>query len=413
MDGLLTAVQTKGVDDASKFAKTSGISSAEEASSSATDNNPEALLQLLQQEPTKHELYRILKCLDPARSADEKASFDIRLAGPVSGQILQILVKKTIPDHWRNVERSSPKIRGVLLRCVSSIVGLRALIGYLQILINTIRSATVKEQESGNILALRDLLSFTSALLKPSGFVSRVYNDNLIVYNTSTKRHVVWTEFCSLLSGGKLVSTAAEGLSLIGDSKDIHTKSWIGEGCAFAEWLGKNLSYMIVQSNTSDEDFSKSASLMIGRAVGLGYTDQFVHELYTGVIVDSAVSPSWSLYFQHLRQHERSAIFHSMLKDIQKRYFAMDERKHEEIASIAGGTATLLSEFLKGIYSSQEMLRYWLSLGNNNVVTTFGLRRALVLLVINDTGISTIPFKYETSLTNSRFSKGTSISSFS
>ncbi|KUL86714.1 hypothetical protein ZTR_03111 [Talaromyces verruculosus] len=385
MDGLLTAVQTKRIEVLSESPIQSVDAVDQEALSikkiTNENNTPEALLQLLQEQPTEQELYQTLKNLDPARAGNGSTSFDIRLPSPLHGQILHVLVNKTIPDHWSNVEKSNPKLRGSILRCFSSVVGLRALVGYIQVSNNAIRSMSVKEKESGRILALRGVLSFTSTLLKPKHFVSRVYHDNALVYDSDTKRRVAWSEFCSLLSGGKVLSTAAEALTIIKDSEEGHTKSWIGEGQAFAEWLGKNMSYMILQGAHGDEDLWKSAALMVGRATGLGYTDRFVHELYTGVVVDGSISPSWSLCFQHLRHHERSTILQSILKDIQKRYFSADEKNVQKTSSIVGGAAALLHEILKDTASPQETLRSWLSNASTNVVTTFGLRRTLVMLV--------------------------------
>lgn len=390
MDGLLTAVQTKRAEDVLESATRSGISSANNAPSvkRIKDDSPEALLQLLQEEPTDQDLSHVLKCLDPARDNKDSAAFEIRLPNPVNGQILQILANKTIPEHWSNAQKSKSKIRGPLLRCFSSVVGLRALVGYFQMTNNALRSSTVKGQESGKILALRDVLTFTSTLLKPVDFVSRIYNDNCTLYDTSTKRRVAWSEFCSLLSGGKLLSTAAEALSVIGENGGFQKSSWIAHGHKFSEWLGKNLAHMIVRGDQNDEEFWKYASLIIGRAMGLGYTDQLVHELYTGAIMNNTVSPTWRLYFQHLRHHERSTILHSILRDIQKCYFASDETNHDNNNKSVGGVAALLSELLEGTDNPQETFRNWLLPGNSNLVHTFGLRRSLGLLVANDIGSS-------------------------
>ncbi|KAF5014070.1 hypothetical protein F66182_15078, partial [Fusarium sp. NRRL 66182] len=282
MDGLLTAVQTKLIEVLSETAVLSVDALGPEAPSTKTFTNetnaPETLLQRVQEQPNEQELYHILKALDPARAGNGSAPFDIRLPGPLHGQILHILVNKTIPDHWSNVEKSNLKLRGALLRCFSSVVGLRALAGYIQISNNTLRSKSAKDRESGKALALRDVMSFTSTLLKPKDFVSRVYHENTIIYDTDTKRRVAWSELCSLLSGGKILSTAAEALTIIKDSDEGHIKSWIGEGHAFAEWLGKNVSYMIVQDAHDDDDLWKFAALMLGRSTGLGYTDKLVHE---------------------------------------------------------------------------------------------------------------------------------------
>lgn len=387
----MTAVQTKRIEVLSESPAQSVEASDQRAPPTKhitnETNTPEALLQLLQEQPNEQELYQILKSLDPSQAGNDATPLDIRLPNPVHGQILHILISKTIPDHWRNVEKSNLKIRGALLRCLSSVVGLRALVGYIQVSNTAIRVMPVKEREPGKILALRDVISFASTLLKPEDFILRIYRDNTIIYDTNAKRRVAWSELCSLLSGGKVLSTAAEALTIIKGSEEDHKKSWLGEGQSFAEWLGKIMSYMIVQGPHGDEDaFWRSAALMVGRSTGLGYTDKVVHELYTGVVLDGKNSPSWGLCFQHLRHHEQSAILQSILKDIQKQYFATDEKNIHPKSPTVGGAAALLHEVLKNTASPQETLRSWLSNSSTNVVTTFGLRRVLVLLVAKDPG---------------------------
>ena len=168
---------------------------------------------------------------------------------------------------------------------------------------------------------------------------------------------------------------------------------------------------MIVQDAHDDDDLWKFAALMLGRSTGLGYTDKLVHEVYSGVIVDCRNSRSWGLCFRQLRHHERSAILQSILKDVQKLYFAIDEKSIPTAGSTVGGVAALLNEILRDTASPQETLRSWLSNPGTNVVTTFGLRRALVLLVAKDPGKS-IPILQDLILTPYRLSTATTGAGF-
>jgi telomere length regulation protein len=389
MDDILTAVKTARNDNQTSLSTAKPlIEPLDETPIKQTtiQVSPAHILESLKTHPGEDELYQALRWLDPTKRNGERGSFDIRYASPLTAPILQTLASNTIPDHWKNVEKSSSKTRGALLRCLCSIAGVRALVTSLQISINALRTSPQKEKDSGRKLAIQDIVSFLAALLRPVDFVRRVYQDNASMYDNSSKRRVSWLEFCSLLAGGKLLSTIAEALSFTETMKGTTSVSWIGEGASFSGWLGLNMSHMVLESGQKDDEFWKAASVMIGRAIGLGHTDKFVHELYTNTFEGDAPSRSWHRFFDLLRPHEQVAIVQSILKDLQATHFSSYERKGRDSDHIVGGVAALVSHHLEGKTCVQETIQSWLSTGNSNVVTTVGLRRVLLLLYSRDSG---------------------------
>lgn len=389
MDEILTAVKTARKDDQPSLSTPKPLIEPLGPTSikqTAIQVSPAHILETLKTNPGEDELYQALRWLDPTKQNEERGSFDIRHASPLTAPILQTLASNTIVDHWKNVEKSSSKTRGALLRCLCSIAGVRALVTSLQISINALRTSPQKEKDAGRKLAIQDTVSFLAALLKPMDFVRRIYQDNASMYETSSKRRVSWSEFCSLLGGGKVLSTIAEALSFADDIKRTSSVSWIGEGASFSGWLGLNMSHMVLQGGQKDEEFWKAGSLMIGRAIGLGHTDKFVHELYINTFEGEAPSRSWHCFFDLLRPHEQVAVAQSILKDLQAVHFRSYETKDRVSDQIVGGVAALVSHYIEGKSCVQETIQSWLSTGNDSVVTTVGLRRVLLLIYSKDTG---------------------------
>lgn len=389
MDDILTAVKTARKDDQTSLSAAKPLIEPLDKPSikqTTIQVSPAHILESLKTNPGENELYQTLRWLDPTKQNEERGSFDIRHATPLTAPILQTLASNTIPDHWKNVEKSSSKTRGALLRCLCSVAGVRALVTSLQISINALRTSPQKEKDSGRKLAIEDTVSFLAALLKPVDFVRRIYQDNASMYETSSKRRVSWSEFCSLFAGGKVLSTIAEALSFTDKIKGTSSVSWVGEGASFSGWLGLNMSHMVLLSGQKDDEFWKAASLMIGRAIGLGHTDKFVHELYINTFEGDTPSRSWHCFFELLRPHEQVAIAQSILKDLQATHFGPYESKDREIDDTVGGIAALLSHYIEGKTCVQETIQSWLSTGNSNVVTTVGLRRVLLLLYSKDSG---------------------------
>ncbi|KAH8705202.1 telomere length regulation protein-domain-containing protein [Talaromyces proteolyticus] len=387
MDDILTAVRTaRGSDLVSAPLPQTLIQPVDQVAANETDTqlSSSRILELLQSSPSKEDLYTILRWLDPSKQNQERGSFDIRYASSAAAPILRTLVNKTIPDHWQNFDKESSKERGALLRCLCSVSGLRALVTILRISIDSLKSSPHKEKDSGKKAVIQEIISFISALLKPKDFVYRIYQDNISIYETSSKQWVAWSELCAFLAGGKVLSVIGEAMLLTEEKRGSSLASWAGEGGKFAAWLGRNMGHMAHQAGQDDKSFWKATSFMVGRAVSLGYTDKFVHELYTCLVERETLSPSWDLFFNDLRPYEQVTIIQSIFKDLQKTYLVTGSAKAQDNDQIVGGVAALLSHFLKSKDSLQETVKSWLVTGNNSFVTSVGLRRVLILLNSKD-----------------------------
>src|SRR5215471_9467226 len=158
MDDILTAVKT--IDNRQE----SDISISRDGNLSPSENetpcgaaiekrdisSPESILGILKSSPGHSQVVEVLNFLDPSRTSEN--AFNITVPSPMAAQILHVLISTTIPDHWSSLgleDDESPSDRGlkskpkaVLLRCLSSVAGIGAVMIHIRTLLPQPNSST-------------------------------------------------------------------------------------------------------------------------------------------------------------------------------------------------------------------------------------------------------------------------------
>ncbi|KAJ5835473.1 hypothetical protein N7447_001499 [Penicillium robsamsonii] len=395
MEALLTAVKTVNRD--SDALVTSTVESLH-ADPPARDNiDPEHLsshhiIDLLKSSPDREQLYVILAALDPFSKSTTTKDFDLRVANPITAQILQLLVSTTIPDHWGSLDAKDSKgkdakARAALLRCLSSVAGIGSLAAQLRSLINSARASAQQARGSSSQLGIRDLLAVLAALLEPKDFLFRLSSDISVIYDNKTRQQVTWRELVSLVAAGKILSTAAEALTVTDESRSVSSVSWVGNGSQYASWLGRNVSHMAAKLAPDDESDWASVALLTGRALSLGYTDQFVKEIYAGLLLEQSSPACFGVLLNHLRRTEQLAFVEAIFRDIQRKHFS------DDLSGIVSpsltpsksieGVAALISAVISSRPGLEIQVMEWLSKSQGGSINTLGLRRALLATCSN------------------------------
>jgi telomere length regulation protein len=146
------------------------------------------------------------------------------------------------------------------------------LVTQLRSLITAARAAHQNAEGSSNGIRLAEILSVVSALLKPTDFVLRLYNDIDALYTNETQKQLAWKELIALLGASKLLPAAAEALSLIKDLEGLAKLSWLGEGTQYASWLGSNICQIVSRINPTNDAGLKAVALLTARSLSIGYT---------------------------------------------------------------------------------------------------------------------------------------------
>ncbi|GAB1213537.1 hypothetical protein ATERTT37_002687 [Aspergillus terreus] len=393
MDSLLTEIKTVSNDQQS-----SSITPVSEAphrdglekSQLGSAGDPTSLndiLALLRSKPDIDQLAQLLVSIDPSNKDRPATHFDLRVASPATAQILNALVSVTVPDHWellvtktQGSRTGTAKVRASLLRCLSSVAGVSCLLAQIRSLVALSRASSEKAKTSGSHIQLRNTLSVVSALLEPKDFCLRLYTNIEALYANATQKQIAWKEFLSLIAASRVLSSAAEALSLLEESEQS-TISWIGDGYRYASWLGANVCHMASKLEHGNAEAWKALASLMGRALSLGYTDQLVREVYTGLLVDKAHSTQYTSLFDNLRPTEQVAFLEASFRDIEKKYFSTElsgSVAQPSTSPVVCAVAGLCSNLVGSRPQLQGQLIDWLSKGQGGSIQTSGLRRALL-----------------------------------
>ncbi|EGE79073.1 hypothetical protein RJZ56_001016 [Blastomyces dermatitidis] len=397
MDGLLTAVKT--VETREELTVSKPLQQrypAHEEKRPCPQNgikSPEEALHALKSSPDKYFVVQALYFLDPTRAPGD--GFNITTPSAVAAQILHILIATTIPDHWSglgNEDISEPdpegdrklKPKAALLRCLSSVTGIGALVAHLRSLLAKQESLS-GEKRSGNKLVIQDLIAVLSSVLKPPDFLFNTYMNISSKVELPAQRQIMWKELISLLAAGKVLSVASEGLLTIKDLKTPRSIHWIGEGNQYAAWLGQCISHMASKAQTTELDCWNYLAQFVARSLSLGYTAQVVSEIYDTLLLQENASPDrFGILLNNLRRHDQIVLFKSILHDLEKRFLPAypnalqrpleDPSKCKTINGVSGVVATIV----RGRDILKSQLSEWLVTGLEMNIQGIDFRRALL-----------------------------------
>ncbi|KAL3459423.1 telomere length regulation protein-domain-containing protein [Aspergillus heterothallicus] len=397
MEGLITEIKTINRSETNLL--TARQEKSQNAGPATTDHTPKKasspelasagdILSILKSSPTQNELSQALATLDPFRKGTISLDFDIRVPSPKTAQVLNALVSITVPDHWESLN-TGPKgpatgftrLRAALLRCLSSVSGISCLITHLRSLITQSRASSQHADASGSKHRIKNILEATSALLEPKDFILRLRTDIDTVYNNDTQKQVAWKELLSLVAASRVLSIAAEALSVLKEPDSVGKLSWIGNGSQYTSWLGINICYMASKlTATGQEEQWKALASLTGRALSLGYTDQLVGEIYFGLLVNQPLTEQYIALFDLLRWSEQLAMLEAIFRDVEKKYFlrgSIDSINATSDQSV-NAIAALCSAVLMKRSNLESQLVEWLSKGQGGSIQTTALRRAIL-----------------------------------
>lgn len=413
MDSLLTAVKTVSHNDQPSLVNTSvsrndhveNHASVPKSRSDIDPTSADHILGVLKSKPDRDDLFYMLTILDPLNKEITTRQFDIRLPSPTTAQILHVLVSTTIPDHWDSLKVKSKdfrsrdaKVKAALLRCLSSVGGVSSLVAQLRTLITASRSSSQHAEGSSSPLQIMDILAVLAALLKPTDFLFRLHTDISTVYDNETKKQVAWKEFISLVAASRVLSISAEALSVLNESSDLTSFSWVGEGPPYASWLGQSICHMASKIDPNSHGHWKAVGSLTSRALSLGYIgnfndlllllnanhrpDQIVREIYSGLLVNQDLPKHFSSFLDGLRPREQIAVLESVFRSIEKKHFS-DEisglvEGDKNLSERINGVATLCSILMGNRPHLESQIADWLAIGQGASIQTIGLRRALL-----------------------------------
>ncbi|KAI1756471.1 telomere length regulation protein [Xylaria castorea] len=237
--------------------------------------SPEEALETLKNQPSYDTLLVILEYL--LHESKDKHKLDIRIPGPLSAQIIHVLVTEIVPNYWTVLQESSDKNgTGVLLACLRSLPGINATLTYIRSLIREFNSQPRDSNSSHVTFNLAYSLSLLASLLDDDGEVMRIWD---FIASVSKAAHIrlLRQEFLSLFTSGRIVALAAEAEDVCRQASQPMEPSWIADNKKYISWLARNqVQWAIVMSEKED---LKICAELGARAMRLGHAEIFVREL--------------------------------------------------------------------------------------------------------------------------------------
>ncbi|KAI0486470.1 telomere length regulation protein [Xylaria cf. heliscus] len=243
-------------------------------------------LETLKNQPSYDTLLAVLEYL--LYGSKDKHNFDIRTPGPLSAQIIHVLVTEIVPNYWTVLQESSDKNGiGFLLACLRSLPGINAILTYMRSLIREVKSQPRDSNSSHVVFNLAYSLSLLAGLLDDDGEVMRIWDH---IASASGAAHVrpLRQEFLSLFTSGKVVSLSAEAEDICRQTSQPMEPLWIANNKQYISWLARN---QVQWANFQfEKDDLKICAELGARAMRLGHAEIFVRELLQRLVLQDGVN---------------------------------------------------------------------------------------------------------------------------
>ena len=245
-------------------------------------------LRLLQSKPSSEDLLRALQWLLPTGSLE--MSVNIKIPGPQTTQLVNAIVNNVVPDYWPLLQQLDSaimkRVRKLLLRCLTSLAGIGALLARLRAL------GSQELKVSTNPQPLAETFDLLENILRKDGTVSQLWTELREAAVKAAQHSLLWKELVSMLGGGRILSVAAEaGSTLNRLNPDIYEGNWVADGKLYSDWLGRNIRHFLFAKIESQDEKMKATAVLLSKAFSLGYTGKR-HPIKFGLLASNHARPN-------------------------------------------------------------------------------------------------------------------------
>ncbi|KAI9053741.1 hypothetical protein LZ554_002692 [Drepanopeziza brunnea f. sp. 'monogermtubi'] len=364
-------------------------------------STPAEALEILRNEPDHDNLINTLRFLGKS-----SPDFDITSPSPLAAQLVHILVSDTVPNYWdvlqnsqngkssgsRNSARSSPELE-ILLSCLRSVTGLNAVLLSLKQQIQ--KSKESKKAVGGpkieDILAI--VLQLLQRLLQGVKTVSVIWNSIFNTVDSPSKQKAIWNDLLGLVSGGKILGTAAEAEDAINDlSKKIGERHWVADGTLYIRWLSENIIYWAKNLPTESENGWKNCAELLSKGFRLGHTESIVKAVLTSLVFEKKEYHAEFLkLIESLPSFDQRNVLSCVLNIVSREYMSSPITSEanqwwKSDASIVAAASGLINLIVAGHGTRKNILISWLTDSSGaGAGDGIAIRRAVIAALAGDT----------------------------
>ncbi|KAI1502435.1 telomere length regulation protein-domain-containing protein [Biscogniauxia marginata] len=348
--------------------------------------SPEEALEVLKSQPDYTTLLSVLKYL--RKGAKGKGSFDIRIPGPKSAQIIHVLVTEILPNYWTVLRVSSDDQSGrdseALLSCLQSITGINAVLAYLKALIREAKADPKGLKHSHAAFNMSFALDLLNRLLQADDEVKRIWSSIDMLENPAQLRPLR-QEFLFLLTGGKIISISAEAEDLCRQGDKIDEHFWIADSKRYLDWLSLNV-VAWARSEISDDELKLCAKIL-ARAMKLPHSESMIKAMFTELLLrDEDGKIAFTQLLGHIPTLEQRKLLLTILKLLSDMYLNSvdDSNVTEDSPTIWAAAGALKAVLGSGETQVNNLLAWLTSASGAGIGEGCGIRRAAVAVLAED-----------------------------
>ncbi|KAK5990499.1 DNA replication checkpoint tel2-like protein [Cladobotryum mycophilum] len=405
MDELLTPISTTYLKsrkvDEPLLSEVSSTKRVVEAPRISQILSVDEALELLRNQPDYDSLILVLQYLttDVQQSSD---TFHLHVPGPKSAAIIHQLVTEIVPNYWtllregsENVDTSNnarkPDDATLLTQCLQSVAGLNAVLAHLKALIQEQKGGSKGPIRPDVALHLSTFLDLLASLLRGNSSVQTIWIASTEKLTNAALKKTQSHTLLSLLTSGRILSTASEALALVGQDGVQGDARWVAEGVEFTKWIAQNINSWTKDSPGDAE--LQFCSDLFHRGMSLGYSDTLAKCIIDGLLLSKGSDPSTftRVYFNQSQSIKKTLSI--LLQRLSQHLNTLDMADSASNAAISG-TAGLVYAITQNNDAIKGHLIDWCAsssgagLGDN-----IGIRRAVLAVLAKDKEAITTVFE--------------------
>lgn len=283
MDELLTPVSTtylKPRKDAQPLlSEVSSTKKVIEIPRVSQVDSPDGALELLRNQPDYDSLVQVLRYL--TKDDGQADSFNVYVPGPKSAAIIHVLVTDIASNYWALLKEGgeSDGVEGdrndlrLLVTCLQNVTGLNAVLSHLKALIQEQKSGFKELKRPDLMLHINIFLDLLATVLDGEKAIQILWIASTEKLGAQTLKKAQSQALLSLITGGRIQSTAAEAIEAAGSENVRSETIWPADGAKFSQWIGHNIiAWAKLIRSESELHF---CSDVFQRGMSLGYLGTF------------------------------------------------------------------------------------------------------------------------------------------
>ncbi|KAL3964109.1 hypothetical protein ACCO45_001113 [Purpureocillium lilacinum] len=398
MDGLLTPVSTTyrraTRDSEPLLTEVKPTRQVKEATTISDVSSPDDALEILKNQPGYDTLIAVLRYL----TAEPSSPAAFHLQTP-DAAIVHVLVTEIIPNYWALLQEEStedgtgptsanPDDAELALRCLRSVTGLNAVVTHLKAMIQESRAVGKGPKRPDLQLHLTLFLDLLNGLLKGEHTIRAIWTASTARLTEAAQRKIQSQQLLSVISSGRILSTAAEAAAVVGTDEIPAASRWITDGIEFSKWISLNVASW-TRREPGDAETTFCADL-VQRSLSLGYTGTVAKTIIDELLLSKDGRPeAFSAVCLHQPQVAKK-MMKILLEHLSQRFLnslVLDDTSSNSVVSAVAG---VINAVVADDAAHRTTLVDWCTAASGaGLGDQIGIRRAVLAVLAKDKGTIT------------------------